>query len=68
MTEQKHEKKISPRRRARECAVQALYSWYVSQNSPAEIELNFMAEQDLKGVDTAYSVAFSAKPQKMSTQ
>lgn len=54
MTEQKHEKKISPRRRARECAVQALYSWYVSQNSPAEIELNFMAEQDLKGVDTAY--------------
>ncbi|HDR1151634.1 TPA: transcription antitermination factor NusB [Pasteurella multocida] len=50
----KNEKKISPRRRARECAVQALYSWYVSQNSPAEIELNFMAEQDLKGVDTPY--------------
>lgn len=54
MTEQKNEKKISPRRRARECAVQVLYSWYVSQNSPAEIELNFMAEQDLKGVDTPY--------------
>ena len=33
MTEQV--KKISPRRRARECAVQALYSWAVSQNSPA---------------------------------
>lgn len=54
MTEQKNEKKISPRRRARECAVQALYSWYVSQNSPAEIELEFVAEQDLKGVDVAY--------------
>ena len=32
MTEQV--KKISPRRRARECAVQALYSWAISQNSP----------------------------------
>lgn len=54
MTEEKVEKKVSPRRRARECAVQALYSWYVSQNSPAEIELEFVAEQDLKGVDVAY--------------
>ncbi|MGC7559245.1 transcription antitermination factor NusB [Pasteurella sp. PK-2025] len=47
-------KKASPRRRARECAVQALYSWCISQNSPAEIELEFVAEQDLKGVDTPY--------------
>lgn len=52
MTEQV--KKISPRRRARECAVQALYSWAISQNSPEIIELNFMAEQDMKGVDTPY--------------
>ena len=52
MTEQV--KKISPRRRARECAVQALYSWAVSQNSPEIIELNFMTEQDMKGVDTPY--------------
>ena len=52
MTEQV--KKISPRRRARECAVQALYSWAVSQNSPAIVELNFMTEQDMKGVDTPY--------------
>ena len=52
MTEQV--KKISPRRRARECAVQALYSWAVSQNSPEIVELNFMTEQDMKGVDTAY--------------
>ena len=52
MTEQV--KKISPRRRARECAVQALYSWAVSQNSPEIEELNFMTEQDMKGVDTPY--------------
>ncbi len=52
MTEQV--KKISPRRRARECAVQALYSWAVSQNSPEIVELNFMTEQDIKGVDTPY--------------
>ena len=52
MTEQV--KKIAPRRRARECAVQALYSWAVSQNSPEIVELNFMTEQDMKGVDTAY--------------
>ena len=52
MTEQV--KKISPRRRARECAVQALYSWAVSQNSPEIVELNFMTEQDMKGVDAPY--------------
>ena len=52
MTEQV--KKISPRRRARECAVQALYSWAVSQNSPEIVELNFMTEQVMKGVDTPY--------------
>ena len=50
----KQVKKISPRRRARECAVQALYSWAVSQNSPEIVELNFMTEQDMKGVDTPY--------------
>ncbi|MDO5053951.1 transcription antitermination factor NusB [Pasteurella oralis] len=54
MTEPKVEKKVSPRRRARECAVQALYSWYISQNLPAEIELAFVADQDLKGVDVPY--------------
>ncbi|VTU06950.1 transcription antitermination protein NusB [Actinobacillus porcinus] len=48
------EKKVSPRRRARECAIQALYSWYVSQNDAAEVELSFVTEQDLKGVDVPY--------------
>ncbi|MCK3657282.1 N utilization substance protein B [Pasteurellaceae bacterium Pebbles2] len=52
MTEQV--KKPSARRRARECAVQSLYSWFVSQNDAAEIELAFVTEQDLKGVDVAY--------------
>ncbi len=52
MTEQV--KKPSARRRARECAVQALYSWYISQNDVAEVELAFVTEQDLKGVDVAY--------------
>ncbi|MDO4431049.1 MAG: transcription antitermination factor NusB [Lonepinella koalarum] len=54
MTEQKQEKKISPRRRARECAVQALYSWHISDNDPAVVELSFITEQDLSGVDTPY--------------
>ncbi|MDU8923898.1 transcription antitermination factor NusB [Pasteurellaceae bacterium LIM206] len=47
-------KKVSARRRARECAVQALYSWQVSQNPVETVELNFVTEQDLKGVDVAY--------------
>lgn len=46
--------KVSPRRRARECAVQAIYSWYISQNSVEEVELAFLTDQDMKGVDMAY--------------
>ncbi|WP_018652638.1 transcription antitermination factor NusB [Actinobacillus capsulatus] len=46
--------KVSPRRRARECAVQALYSWYVSQNSVEEVELSFITDQDMNGVDLPY--------------
>ena len=46
--------KVSPRRRARECAVQALYSWYVSQNSVEEVELSFVTDQDMNGVDLPY--------------
>lgn len=55
MTEQnKQVKKVSPRRRARECAVQALYSWQISENDPAVVELSFVTEQDLTDVDTPY--------------
>ncbi|QIW16680.1 N utilization substance protein B [Pasteurellaceae bacterium RH1A] len=46
--------KISPRRRARECAVQAIYSWYISQNNIEEVELAFVTDQDMKGVDMPY--------------
>lgn len=46
--------KVSPRRRARECAVQALYSWYVSKNSIEQVELTFITDQDMNGVDMPY--------------
>ena len=55
MTEKKEPvKKVSPRRRARECAVQALYSWALSGNAPEQVELTFVVDQDLKGVDKPY--------------
>lgn len=46
--------KVSPRRRARECAVQALYSWHISKNSVEQVELAFVTDQDLQGVDIPY--------------
>ncbi|MWP49771.1 MULTISPECIES: transcription antitermination factor NusB [unclassified Gilliamella] len=45
---------MNPRRRARECAVQAIYSWQVSKNDLADVESSFIAEQDMKGVDAKY--------------
>lgn len=54
MAEQKQVKKPSARRRARECAVQALYSWAVSGNAAEQVELAFMLDQDLNGVDKPY--------------
>jgi transcription antitermination protein NusB len=45
---------VNPRRRARECAVQAIYSWQVSRNDLADVETSFVAEQDMKGVDAKY--------------
>lgn len=45
---------VNPRRRARECAVQAIYSWQISRNDLADVEASFMAEQDMKGVDAKY--------------
>ena len=55
MTEQqKQVKKPSARRRARECAVQALYSWAVSGNNVEQVELAFVLDQDMEGVDKPY--------------
>lgn len=46
--------KPAARRRARECAVQALYSWQVSKNDIAEVESQFLTEQDVKDTDIKY--------------
>jgi len=46
--------KPAARRRARECAVQALYSWQLSKNDIADVERQFLTEQDVNGVDIAY--------------
>ncbi|MGK2960316.1 MAG: transcription antitermination factor NusB [Candidatus Malihini olakiniferum] len=46
--------KPAARHRARECAVQALYSWQLSKNDIADIELQFLIEQDVKDVDINY--------------
>lgn len=45
---------VNPRRRARECAVQAIYSWQVSRNDLSDVEVSFMTDQDMKGVDKKY--------------
>ena len=44
--------KPAARRRARECAVQALYSWQLSHNDIADVEYQFLA--DVKDVDVLY--------------
>ena len=54
MTEQKQVKKPSARRRARECTVQALYSWAVSGNTVEQVELALVLDQDMDGVDKPY--------------
>ena len=46
--------KPKTRRRARECAVQAIYSWQLSKNDIADIELQFLSKQDVKDVDIMY--------------
>ncbi|MGB1261970.1 MAG: transcription antitermination factor NusB [Cognaticolwellia sp.] len=46
--------KPSPRRKARELAVQAVYSWQLSQNNTTEIETNFLTENAARRFDIAY--------------
>lgn len=46
--------KPTARRRARECAVQMLYSWQLSRNDIADIEAEFLVEQDTSNMDVAY--------------
>lgn len=46
--------KPSERRKARRLAVQAIYSWQLSGNNIADVEHEFLTEQDVAGVDIAY--------------
>ncbi|MGB0894555.1 MAG: transcription antitermination factor NusB [Parashewanella sp.] len=46
--------KPSERRKARRLAVQAIYSWQISGNNTADVEHEFLTEQDVKGVDISY--------------
>lgn len=46
--------KPSPRRKARELAVQAIYSWQLSQNSVTDVEVNFIADNSKRRFDIEY--------------
>lgn len=42
------------RRKARRFALQALYQWQLSQNDLADIEVQFLTDNDMKKVDRQY--------------
>lgn len=46
--------KLSARRKARELAVQAIYSWQVSGNNIADVELHFITENSKRRFDIEY--------------
>jgi len=46
--------KPSPRRKARELAVQAVYSWQISQNTVSDVEVNFIADNSKRRFDIEY--------------
>lgn len=46
--------KVAGRKKARELAMQAIYSWQMSGNPVAEIELNIATQQDMNKVDMAF--------------
>ncbi|MCW8832617.1 MAG: transcription antitermination factor NusB [Colwellia sp.] len=46
--------KPSPRRKARELAVQAVYSWQISQNSVNDVEVNFITDNAKRRFDIEY--------------
>lgn len=46
--------KPSPRRKARELAVQAVYSWQISQNAVNDIEVNFISDNSKRRFDIEY--------------
>lgn len=46
--------KPSPRRKARELAVQAVYSWQISQNSVTDVEIGFITDNSKRRFDIEY--------------
>lgn len=46
--------KPTPRRKAREIAVQAVYSWQLTDNDISEVEANFLADNAKRRFDTEY--------------
>ncbi|MFP3029474.1 MAG: transcription antitermination factor NusB [Arsenophonus sp.] len=46
--------KPAARHRARECAVQAIYSWQLSGNNIADVEVEFLSEHDTSDIDVSY--------------
>jgi len=46
--------KPSPRRKARELAVQAVYSWQLSENAVSEIESNFLVDNSSRRFDISF--------------
>lgn len=46
--------KVSARHKARELAVQGIYSWQLSQNSIEQIELALATSNDMQSVDMPY--------------
>jgi len=46
--------KPSPRRKARELAVQAIYSWQISKNAVADIEVNFITDNRTRRFELEY--------------
>lgn len=46
--------KPAARRKARRLAIQAVYSWQLSGNSVADIEVEFLSENDVSKVDCDY--------------
>ena len=60
--------KPSPRRKARELAVQAVYSWQLSNNAVNDVEAHFLAENAKRRFDIDYfQLLFRGVTAKLST-
>lgn len=46
--------KVAGRKKARELAMQAIYSWQMTGNPVSEIELNIATQQDMNKVDMSF--------------